>query len=490
MPEIANDSTNFDKKAAWGALWALVIGFFMILLDTTIVSTAMPAIMASLDTDISGILWVNSAYLLTFAVPLLVTGRLGDRFGPRNIYLIGLVIFSLASLWCGLSTSLTSLIIARAVQGLGAALISPQSMTLITRLFPYQHRGAAMGLWGAVAGIAALAGPIAGGLLVDSIGWEWIFFINLPIAVLSIVMVLKKVPKLKPQSHTFDWVGVILSAMAMFALVFGIQEGSSTNWEPFIGPLGSWHLIIIGIILMAIFIWWQNKTTKEPLVPLRLFSVRNFSLSNIAISFMGLTIATMSLPMVFFLQNVRGLTPTQSALMISPMAIVAIFIAPVLGKSVNKFNPRSLAVPGFALIGGATVVYAFMMHADIPLWTLLIPSAVQGIGSAMIWPSLSLAATRDLSPRDAGAGSGIYSTTRQIGSVLGSALIAVMMESRVSAQIAKAQADGTTSMAEATSVGMGQALLLPGFVAVAAVLVVAFLNVPAKNKSMAPSSAK
>lgn len=452
----------------------------MILLDTTIVSTAMPAIMKSLDADISGILWVNSAYLLTFAVPLLITGRLGDRFGPRNIYLIGLLIFASASLWCGLSDSLASLVVARAVQGLGAALISPQSMTLITRLFPYQHRGAAMGLWGAVAGIAALLGPIAGGLLVDSVGWEWIFFINLPIAVLSFVMLLKFVPRLTAQAHSFDWVGVALSAVAMFALVFGIQEGSSTKWEPFIGPLSSWHLIGIGIVLFAVFVGWQAKTKKEPLVPLRLFNVRNFSLSNIAIMCMGLTISTMSLPMVFFLQDVRGLTPTQSALMISPMAIVAIFIAPSLGKKVNQFNPRTLAVPGFLLIGGATVVYAFMMHADIPLWTLLLPSTVQGVGSAMIWPSLSLAATKNLPPRDAGAGSGIYNTTRQIGSVLGSALIAVLMESRISAQILKVHAQGADAIPEAMAVGLGQALLLPGCVALAAVLVVVFLNSPAK----------
>lgn len=477
MPQTANTPTEFNKKAAWNALWALVIGFFMILLDTTIVHTAMPAIMADLDADISSILWINSAYLLTFAVPLLVTGRLGDRFGPRNIYLIGMVIFTIASLWSGLSTSLASLIVARAVQGLGAALISPQSMTLITRLFPYAHRGAAMGVWGAVAGIASLVGPIAGGLLVDSAGWEWIFFINVPIAVVSIAMVFKFVPKLKPQAHSFDWIGVALSAIGMFSLVYGIQEGDTTNWEPFIGPISAWHLIIFGVLMMALFVWWQSKTKTEPLVPLRLFTVRNFSLANIAITFMGLAIATISLPMVFFLQNVRGLTPTQSALMISPMAIVGIILAPMIGKHINKFNPRAFALPGFALMGGGTVAYALMMHADIPLGLLLIPSTVQGIGSAMIWPSLSLAATRDLTAVDAGAGSGIYNTTRQIGSVLGSALIAFMMDSRISANIRDLQQPADQSaIFEATSVGLGQALLLPGIVALAAILSVVFFK--------------
>ncbi|WP_313811108.1 MFS transporter [Glutamicibacter sp.] len=477
MPQSANPEIEFDKKAAWNALWALVIGFFMILLDTTIVSTAMPAIMSALDADISSILWVNSAYLLTFAVPLLVTGRLGDRFGPRNIYLIGMVVFTLASLWSGLSTTLASLVFARAVQGLGASMISPQSMTLITRMFPYAHRGAAMGLWGAVAGIATLVGPIAGGLLVDSVGWEWIFFINVPIAVLSIVMVLKFVPKLKPQAHSFDWVGVALSAIGMFCMVYGIQEGDSTNWEPFLGPIGSWHLIVFGVLMMFVFVWWQSKTKSEPLVPLRLFKVRNFTLANISITFMGLIVATISLPMVFFLQSVRGLSPTESALMISPMAIVGIFLAPPLGKAINKVNPRTFALPGFILLGGGTIAYALMMHADIPLWTLLIPSAIQGVGSAMIWPSLSLAATRDLTAVDAGAGSGIYNTTRQIGSVLGSALIAFMMDSRVSAQIAKLdQPADQASIFEATSVGLGQALLLPGCIALAAIVAVVFFN--------------
>ena len=486
MPQTANLDSDFDKKAAWRALWALVIGFFMILLDTTIVSTAMPAIMSSMGADISSILWVNSAYLLTFAVPLLVTGRLGDRFGPKNIYLVGLVVFALASLWCGLSGTLASLVMARAVQGLGASMMSPQSMTMITRLFPYKHRGAAMGVWGAIAGIASLVGPIAGGLLVDSLGWEWIFFVNLPVAVLCLVMVLKFVPQVQTHSHSFDWLGVILSAVAMFCLVFGIEEGETTNWEPFIGPLGSWHLIIIGVVLLAVFVWWQSKTKAEPLVPLRLFKVRNFSLANVAITFMGLIITTLSLPMVFFLQNVRGLTPTESALMISPMAVVGIFLAPIIGKKVNKFSPRLLAVPGFALMGTGIIAYSFMMHSDIALWTLLIPSAVQGIGSAMIWPSLSLAATKDLGPADAGAGSGIYNTTRQIGSVLGSALIAVLMDSRVAAQILNAGKDQDSVM-EATSVGLGQALLMPGLVAVAAVLVAAFL---ASGKAKAQAGAK
>jgi EmrB/QacA subfamily drug resistance transporter len=195
----------------WPALWALVLGFFMILVDSTIVSIANPTILRELHTDITAVLWVTSAYLLAYAVPLLITGRLGDRFGPKRIYLIGLVVFTLASLWCGLSDSIEMLILARVLQGLGAALMTPQTMAVITRIFAPDKRGAAMGLWGAVAGIATLVGPILGGVLVDSLGWEWIFFVNLPVGIVAFVLAWRLVPNLSTHPHRFDWLGVALS---------------------------------------------------------------------------------------------------------------------------------------------------------------------------------------------------------------------------------------------------------------------------------------
>ncbi|MFJ6415998.1 DHA2 family efflux MFS transporter permease subunit [Paeniglutamicibacter sp. NPDC091659] len=485
-----------QDKVAWGALWALVIGFFMILVDSTIVSTAMPAIMNGLDTDINGVIWVNSAYLLAFAVPLLITGRLGDRFGPRTIFLVGLVVFTLSSLWCGLSPNVETLITARVVQGLGASLMSPQTMTFITRMFPYARRGAAMGLWGAVAGIATLVGPILGGLFVDTLGWEWIFFVNVPVGIFAIWRVLLKVPELERHSHSFDWLGVGLSAAAMFLLVFGIQEGNGHNWGPFLGPIGSWHLIIAGVVLLGLFVLWQAKTKAEPLVPLGLFKDRNFSLANVAIAFMGLAITAMSFPMILYLQSVRGLTPTLSALMLAPMAVVAGVLAPIIGKRVSHVEAKYFAVPGFFLFGASITAYGLILREDTPFWVLLVPPVFMGLGSAMIWPSVSLTATRDLGQADAGAGSGIYNTTRQVGAVLGSALIALMMESRISAEsqkavaaIAKTGSDGASSIVlgtggepgmggvvpeflhQAFSLALGQSLLLPGLVAIAASLV-------------------
>ena len=182
---MAADQSAPPAVRPWPALFALCLGFFMILVDTTIVTVATPAIIEDLDAEVNDVVWVTSAYLLAYAVPVLITGRLGDRFGPRRIYLIGLSVFTLASLWCGLTETVEALILARVVQGLGAAMMTPQTMAVITRIFPADRRGQAMALWGATAGVATLVGPILGGVLVDGLGWEWIFFINIPVGVVA-----------------------------------------------------------------------------------------------------------------------------------------------------------------------------------------------------------------------------------------------------------------------------------------------------------------
>ncbi len=215
-------ATSSTTPSPWPALWAMVIGFFMILVDNTIVSVATPAIIEDLRTDYNSGIWVTSAYLLAYAVPLLVTGRLGDRFGPKNVYLLGLTIFTLASLWCGLTGSIGGLIAARVVQGIGASLLTPQTMAVITRTFPAAKRGSAMALWGATAGVATLVGPILGGVLVDAAGWEWIFFVTIPVGLIGFVLAVRLVPVLETHAHTIDWLGVALSAAGMFLLVFEI----------------------------------------------------------------------------------------------------------------------------------------------------------------------------------------------------------------------------------------------------------------------------
>ncbi|NKX50859.1 MFS transporter, partial [Arthrobacter deserti] len=270
-------------------------------------SVANPSILAGLRTDINSVIWVTSAYLLAYAVPLLITGRLGDRFGPKNLYLAGLVIFTASSAWCGLSGDVTMLITARVFQGFGAALMTPQTMAVNTRIFPPDRRGPAMGLWGSVAGIATLVGPILGGVLVDGLGWEWIFFINVPVGVVAFVLAWRVVPAPPTHSHRFGLPGGALGALGMFLLVFGIQEGQKYHWGTIAGPVSVRGLIIAGITILTVFVVWQAVNKKEPLLPLGLFRDRNFSLANGAITTVGFAITSQSLPLVFYFQSVRGL---------------------------------------------------------------------------------------------------------------------------------------------------------------------------------------
>ncbi|WP_084638268.1 MFS transporter [Gordonia shandongensis] len=482
-------TTGHDLPAnPWPALWALVIGFFMVLVDTTIVAVANPAIKSALDPDTSNldnVVWVTSAYLLTYAVPLLITGRLGDRFGPRTLYLIGISVFTLASLGCGLSTSLWMLVAWRAVQGLGAALVTPQTMAVITRTFPAHQRGAAMGLWGSVAGVAMLVGPLAGGLLVDHAGWEWIFFVNVPVGVIGFLAAWRLVPRLETHAHRFDAVGIVMSTIAMFLIVFGLQEGEKYDWAAWV-----WTMVIGGFAVMALFLWQQSKTTSEPLVPLELFRDRNFTISNIGITVVGFAVTSMTLPLMFFVQLARGLTPTESALLMIPMAVLAGVLAPLAGKLLDLTDPRYLLIPGLGLFSVSLFWYVGMMNADTPIPMLLLPSALMGVANAGMWGPLATTATRNLPPRQAGAGAGIYNTTRQIGAVIGSAAIAAAMQSRLEANVPGASTTdaavggGTLPdfLVSPFSTAMGQAMLVPALVMLVGVIAVIFTERPESTR--------
>ncbi|MHC6592206.1 DHA2 family efflux MFS transporter permease subunit [Arthrobacter sp. C152] len=486
----------------WPALWSLVIGFFMILIDTTIVSVANPRIMEGLHADINSVIWVTSAYLLAYAVPLLITGRLGDRFGPKKLYLSGLVVFTLASLWCGLSGDVRVLIAARVLQGLGAAMMTPQTMAVITRIFPPDRRGSAMAVWGATAGMATLVGPILGGVLVDGLGWEWIFFINVPVGLVGFILAWRNVPALSTHPHKFDIPGVLLSAVGLFLLVFGIQEGETYNWGTITGPISVWGLIIAGIVVLGAFVAWQRFNKGEPLLPLALFKDRNFSLANIGITTVGFTVTAFSLPLIFYYQLVRGLTPTQSALMMVPMALISGGLAPVVGKLVDRVNPKYITATGLVLMAVALLWNSALMQPDTPILMFLLPSAVLGFANAGIWAPLSTTATRNLPPRQAGAGSGVYNTTRQFGAVLGSAAIAVLIQSRLAAELP--QGGPAASAGEGMAMGgtlpeflhsgfsaaMAQSILLPAAVVLAGAAVALFFAKPKPVQDWSPASPK
>ncbi len=454
----------------------MVIGFFMILVDNSIVSVATPAIGRDLDASVNAAIWVTSAYLLAYAVPLLVTGRLGDRFGPKWVYLAGLAIFTLSSLWCGLTGSIEGLVIARVVQGLGASLMTPQTMAVITRTFPPTKRGSAMALWGATAGVATLVGPLLGGLLVDAAGWEWIFFVNVPVGVVGFVLAWRLVPQLDTHVHSFDWLGVVLSAGGMFLVTFGIQERERFGW--------------VGLAVLVLFVLWQARISTEPLVPLSLFRDRNFCLGNAGIACTSLAITATFLPFTFYAQAARGWSPTQAALLGAPMAIVMVLVSRPVGRLVDTIHPRTITLIGF---GSGALTLLWLSHelqsTDTPVWLLCAPMALFGLSNAGMWGPLAATATRNLPHSAAGSGSGVYNTVRQVGAVLGSAAIAALLESRLTAHHLPADAFSLTAgrmpaadmapFAEA----MSESLLLPAVTLALGFVIVLFLTTPSHLSS-------
>jgi EmrB/QacA subfamily drug resistance transporter len=360
--------------------------------------------------------------------------------------------------------------------------MTPQTMAVITRTFPAESRGAAMGLWGATSGVAMLVGPLAGGLLVDGLGWEWIFFVNIPVGIVGFVLAAVLVPKLKTHEHKFDMVGVFLSAAALFLIVFGLQEGQSWNWDGRI-----WTMIIAGVILLGLFIWQQAKTKSEALVPLELFRDRNFSASNGGIAIVGFVVTSMSLPYMFYLQLARGLTPTEAALLMVPMAIAAGVLSPIAGRILDHVDPRVLLVPGLSLTAIAIGWNAWLMRdPNTAVWLFLLPSLLIGIASAGMWGPLATTATRNLPPRQAGAGAGIYNTTRTVGSVLGSAAIAAFMQGRLDAQFPNAGSSSSgfgsgklpSYVVDGFASAMAQTMVLPAVVMALGVIVVLFMKRP------------
>lgn len=475
------DRPGVGDVKAWPALFALVLGFFMILVDLTIVSVATPTLIEELDASVNDAVWVTSAYMLAYAVPVLITGRLGDRFGSRRIYLAGLVVFTLASLWCGLTTTVGALILARVVQGVGASMMTPQTMAIITRIFAPAERGKAMAVWGATAGVAMVVGPILGGVLTDSLGWEWIFFVNIPVGIAAFVLALRLVPALPTHAHSFDWLGVALSGVGMFLLAFGIQEGHQADWS-------GWIIAMIGggLVALALFVVWQARNQREPLVPLSLFHDRNFSVSTVAISMMGAIAAAFGFPVMLYAQAVRGYSPTEAALLLVPMAAMSILLAKYVGSLTDRLHPRRVVGFGFAVSVVGYFALSWRLEPDVAVWELAVAMAVIGVGNAFIWSPTAATANRNLPMQLAGAGAGVYNATRQVGSVLGAAAIAVLMDARLAHYLPGAAAHGDAGAdriadpraAELFSRAMQQASLLPAFACLIGLVAVLFYETP------------
>jgi EmrB/QacA subfamily drug resistance transporter len=440
-------STLNTKYNPWLILTALCLGFFMILLDTTIVNVAIPQMSLHLNAGLSDVLWILNAYILVYAVLLITAGRLGDLYGPKQLFLAGLIIFTAASAACGFAQNPTQMIIFRIIQGLGGALLTPQTLSTITMIFPPEKRGAAFGLWGAVAGVSTVAGPTLGGWLVTDYSWRWIFFVNVPVGIVTLVLAGVVMPNIKlNRRHKLDVGGVVLSTASLFLITYGLIEGQSHDWGKVWGPITIPMVIGAGVVLLAFFLYLQYlERDGEPLVPFKLFADRNFSTMNFVVASIGFGMLGLFLPLTIYLQSVLGLTALQAGLTTAPMSLISMFVAPVAGRFADRVGGKWILFVGVALFAGGMGILIDSAHVDSTRLHLLPGLIVAGFGLGMTFAPLQTIAMRDVEPRMAGAASGLINTTRQLGSVIGSAAVGALLQSQLSTKLgsdAQAQING------------------------------------------------
>ncbi len=424
----------------WLVLVVLCAAIFMLLLDSTIVNVAQRKIQVGLDANLSQIQWVLDAYILTFAVLLLTFGRLGDIFGRRRLFALGLTIFTLASVLCGISSWLgdlvgvsgaNALIFSRVIQGIGGALMMPQSLSLLTVVFPPEKRGAAFGIWGSIVALGAVIGPVLGGYIVTDYAWEWVFLINVPVGIAAVIATFMVVPESVDTnaSHAIDWGGVLLSGLGIFALVFALIEGTSKGWTSTL-IVG---LFIASAILLVAFVLWE-KRHSDPIMKLELFQIRNFWVSNVLGGIISFGVISMIFPLSAFLQGVLGNSPIRAGLTIVPLSIAMTLTAPFAGRFADRFGGRWFLVSGFAIMTLGVSLVVMQIGPGTTWKSLAIPLAVTGLGMGLSFPPMTTVAMKDVPLRIAGSASGMINTTRNIGQVLGVAVLGSVLQSRVGAE--------------------------------------------------------
>ncbi len=413
-------------RRQWLVLLVTCLGFFMIMLDTTIVYVATPSMISGLHATLDQVLWVFNGYLLAYAVLLITASRLADLWGPRNLFVAGLVVFTAASALCGLSQDSTQLIAARVLQGVGGAMLAPQSLTLLTAIFPPERRGAAFGINGAVVGVSTVAGPTLGGLIVTTADWRWIFFLNVPVGIVAAAAALLVIPDIRPGiRHRMDVVGVALASAALLLVVFGLIEGQRYDWSTAI-----WALLAGGLVVLGAFLIWEARQT-EPLVPLHLFKERNFSLMNWTGGAMQFAMQGIFIPVTIYTQSVLGMTPLQSGLTVAPMSVVAGIVAPVAGRMADRLGGKYLLMVGLAVFGGGAAWVTLSAATNSTSLQFTLPFVVTGLGLGLVFAPMTAMAMQRITPRDAAAASGVLNTTRQLGSVLGAAVTGAVLQSQL-----------------------------------------------------------
>jgi EmrB/QacA subfamily drug resistance transporter len=417
-----------DENRKWWTLAAVSFGLFMIMLDNTIVNVALPSIQSSLGLKISELEWVVTGYALTFGALMLTGGKLADLLGRRRMFVVGLAIFTLSSLACGLAGSAGVLIGARVVQGVGAALMNPATLSIITVTFPPRQRGTAIGIWAGVSALALAIGPLVGGLIVERINWNWIFFINIPVGVAAILAAFAFIDESRDTSHEQrpDVPGLVTSALGLFALSYALIEANNYGWTStrILASFAIAAVSLVGFVLL-------EQHQRLPMLELGLFRNRGFAGANAVMLLVGLAMFGVFFYVSLYVQQVLGYSPLQAGASFLPWTLLIILLAPQAGRLSDRIGPRPFVAGGMVVLAGSLFWFAHLGVAE-SFWKLLPGMLLGGIGMSAAMAPVTAAAMSSVRPDKAGVGSAVLNSMRQVGGSLGIAIMGAIVASGVS----------------------------------------------------------
>jgi EmrB/QacA subfamily drug resistance transporter len=415
-------SPEFRK---WWTLVAVAFGLFMIMLDNTVVNVALPSIGRDLGVSISELEWVVNGYALTFGVLLLTGGKLADLLGRRRIFIVGLVIFTASSFLCGLANSADVLIGARVVQGIGAALMNPATLSIITATFPPRQRGMAIGIWAGISALALAIGPLVGGAITEHINWSWVFYINVPIGILGIFAARIFIDESKDTSEQrLDFPGLSTSSIALFALTYALIEANQYGWT----SVRIVSLFAVAAVFFVVFVLLE-RNQRLPMLDLSLFRNSTFASANAAMLLIGLAMFGTFFFVSLYVQNVLGYAPMKAGATFLPMTVLIILVAPVAGRLSDRLGPRALMVPGLTLLTTSLVLFSIQDESST-FWTLLPALLVGGFGMALAMAPTTSAAMHAVPVDKGGVGAAVINSMRQVGGSVGIAVTGAIVATR------------------------------------------------------------
>jgi EmrB/QacA subfamily drug resistance transporter len=403
-------------------LWTLAItsvALFMVVLDNLVVSTALPVIRVDLGASIEQLEWTVNAYTLTFAVFLLTGAALGDRFGRRRMFATGITLFTLASAAAALAPSMGALIAARAVQGVGGALVMPLTLTLLSAAFPAERRGVALGIWGAVGGIAVASGPLVGGAVIEGISWQWIFWLNVPIGLILVPLAITLLRESHGPDKALDLPGLALASVGLLGIVWGLVNGNADGWTSG-GIVGS---LVAGIVFVGAFVVWELRTA-QPMLPMRFFRNRAFSAANGASLAMSFGMFGSIFLLTQFFQTAQGFSPLEAGLRVLPWTAMPMLVAPIAGAMSDKIGSRPILATGLALQALGLAWIAAVSTATVGYGSLVGPFILSGIGMGMFFAPMANVILGSVSALEEGKASGANNAVREVGGVFGVAVLA------------------------------------------------------------------